>query len=53
MIYEDNVTKKCDLENNDSLSIYNNWAAQQNYKAFEIFYNFKLILYINIILKFI
>ena len=40
MIYEDNVTKKCDLENNDSLSIYNNWAAQQNYKAFEIFYNF-------------
>lgn len=40
MIYEDNVTKKCDLEKNDSLSIYNNWAAQQNYKAFEIFYNF-------------
>ena len=22
MIYEDNITKKCDLENNDSLSIF-------------------------------
>jgi 23S rRNA U2552 (ribose-2'-O)-methylase RlmE/FtsJ len=40
MEYENKITKKSDLENNDSLSSYNNWAAQQNHNAFEVFYNF-------------
>ena len=28
------------MEHNDSISTYNGWAAQQNWKAFEIFWNF-------------
>ena len=40
MEFEDKVYKKCNLEHNDSISTYNGWAAQQNYKAFEDFHNF-------------
>lgn len=40
MKFEDLIYKKCDLEHNDSISTYKNWGAQQNYKAFEVFYNF-------------
>ena len=40
MIYIDKVTKKSDLENHDSISTYGNWGAQQNHKAFEIFFYF-------------
>lgn len=40
MIFKDKIEKKCDLENNDSISTYENWGAQQNYKAFETFYYF-------------
>jgi hypothetical protein len=41
MIYLDRITKKSDLENNDSLTMYDNkWGAQQNYKAFETFFYF-------------
>jgi len=40
MEFEDKVYKKCNLEHNDSISTYNGWAAQQNYKAFEVFHNF-------------
>jgi hypothetical protein len=40
MIYIDKVTKKSDLENHDSISTYGNWGAQQNYKAFEVFFYF-------------
>ena len=40
MILENLITKKTNLEQNDSLTIINGWAAQQNPKAFEIFYEF-------------
>jgi predicted O-methyltransferase YrrM len=40
MEFENKIRKKCDLENNDSISIYQNWAAQQHYNIFEVFYNF-------------
>lgn len=41
MIYIDRITKKTDLENNDSMSVYDNkWGAQQNHNAFEIFFYF-------------
>ena len=40
MEYENKITKKSDLDNNDSLSSFNNWAAQQNHNAFEVFHNF-------------
>ena len=40
MIYIDKVTKKSDLENHDSISTYGNWGAQQNHKAFEVFFYF-------------
>ena len=40
MEFEDKVYKKCNLEHNDSISTYNGWAAQQNYKAFEVFHDF-------------
>ena len=41
MIYVDNITKKSNLEENDSLCVYKNeWAAQQNFKAFETFFYF-------------
>lgn len=40
MIFEDKITKKCNLEHNDSISTYNGWGAQQNYNAFEVFHNF-------------
>lgn len=40
MEFENKIRKKCDLENNDSISIYQNWAAQQHYDIFEVFHNF-------------
>lgn len=41
MIYIDKITKKSNLEENDSISTYNGkWSAQQNYKAFETFFYF-------------
>jgi hypothetical protein len=40
MIYIDKITKKSDLENNDSVSTYGDWGAQQNHKAFEVFFYF-------------
>jgi hypothetical protein len=40
MEFEDKIFKKCNLEANDSISTYNGWGAQQNYNAFEVFYNF-------------
>jgi hypothetical protein len=40
MIYIDKITKKSDLESGDSVSSYGNWGAQQNYKAFEVFFYF-------------
>jgi hypothetical protein len=40
MIYENKITKKCNLEYNDSISTYEGWGAQQNYNAFEVFHNF-------------
>lgn len=35
-----NITKKCNLEHNDSISKYLNWGAQQHYNTFEVFYDF-------------
>jgi len=40
MQYEDKVYKKSSLEDNDSVSTYDGWGAQQNPNAFEVFYNF-------------
>jgi hypothetical protein len=41
MIYIDKITKRSDLENNESLTTYDGeWEAQQNYKAFETFFYF-------------
>jgi hypothetical protein len=40
MIFKDQIEKKCDLDIEDSVSVYKNWGAQQNYKAFETFYYF-------------
>jgi cephalosporin hydroxylase len=41
MIYIDKITKKSNLEENESISTYNEkWSAQQNYKAFETFFYF-------------
>ena len=36
----DKITKKEDLTNNDSLSEFDGYDAQQNHKVFEVFYNF-------------
>lgn len=33
------ITRKTNLANNDSLSSYKDWTAQQHYNAFEVFYN--------------
>lgn len=40
MEYKNKITKKSDLNNNDSLSSFNDWASQQNHNSFEVFYNF-------------
>jgi len=40
MEFEDKISKKCNLEHNDSISTYNGWGSQQNYKSFEVFHNF-------------
>lgn len=36
----DRITKKEDLINDDSLSEFDGYGAQQNHKTFEVFYNF-------------
>jgi cephalosporin hydroxylase len=38
--FEDKVTKKSNLEFNDSISTFDGWAAQQNPNVFEVFHNF-------------
>jgi cephalosporin hydroxylase len=40
MNYEDKIFKKSNLEENDSISSYDGWAAQQNPNTFEVFHNF-------------
>jgi len=40
MDFKNEITKKCILEHNDSISTYKGWGAQQNYNTFEVFYNF-------------
>ena len=40
MQYEDKVYKRSNLEQNDSISTYNGWGAQQNPNVFEVFYHF-------------
>lgn len=40
MNYEDKLTKKSNLDINDSISVYNGWGAQQNYNVFQTFHNF-------------
>lgn len=38
MFEEKHITRKTNLQLNDSLSSYNNWAAQQHYNVFAKFY---------------
>lgn len=40
MNYENKITKENDLSINDSISSFNDWIAQQNHNAFEVFHNF-------------
>ena len=40
MFNEENITRRSDLEQNDSLSAYLGDTAQQNPNAFKVFYNF-------------
>ena len=40
MFNPNNITRKTNLEENDSLSQYLNHAAQQNHNVYEVFYNF-------------
>jgi len=40
MFNKDNITKKTNLDENDSLSHYLNHASQQNHNVYEVFYNF-------------
>jgi hypothetical protein len=40
MEFQDKISKKCNLEHNDSISTYNGWGAQQNFNSFEVFHNF-------------
>lgn len=40
MNIEENITRKSDLINNQSLSSYKNFVAQQNHNVFKRFYNF-------------
>ncbi len=37
---KENITKLTTPDNNDGLSSYNGWEAQQHHNAYEIFYNF-------------
>jgi hypothetical protein len=39
-IFLDNITKKCNLDHNDSISTYGGWGAQQNYNSFRVFHDF-------------
>jgi hypothetical protein len=40
MFNQENITRKSNLSENDSLSAYLEHASQQNHYAFEVFYNF-------------
>lgn len=40
MEYQDLIYKKSNLEENDSITNYNGWAAQQNPHAFPVFFDF-------------
>ena len=40
MFNKDNITRRTNLEANDSLSQYLNHTSQQNHNAYEVFYNF-------------
>jgi len=40
MNFKNEITKKCNLDANDSISTYRGWGAQQNHNAFEVFHNF-------------
>lgn len=40
MNFNEEITKKEDMINNDSLSSYMGLASQQNHNAYEVFYNF-------------
>jgi cephalosporin hydroxylase len=40
MNFENKITKKSNLEENDSLSSYNGWAAQQNDGVYEVMFDF-------------
>ena len=40
MNFNEEITKKINLEENDGLSSYMNMAAQQNHNVYEVFYNF-------------
>ena len=40
MNFNQDITKKINLEKNDGLSSFLNMACQQNHNVFEVFYNF-------------
>jgi hypothetical protein len=40
MNFNEDITKRINLEENDGLSSYMNMAAQQNHNVYEVFYNF-------------
>ena len=40
MNFNEDITKKINLEENDGLSSYMNMAAQQNHNVYKVFYNF-------------
>jgi cephalosporin hydroxylase len=40
MEFQDKITKKSNLEFNDSISTFDGWGAQQNPNSFEVFHNF-------------
>ena len=40
MEFENRITKKSDLDNNDSLSSFDGHASQQNHNVYKVFYDF-------------
>lgn len=40
MEFNESITKRINLEENDGLSAFSNMACQQNHNVFEVFYNF-------------
>ena len=40
MNFNENITKKVNLEMNDGLSSFMGMASQQNHNVYEVFYNF-------------